>query len=80
MNNESKEKNVKKKGKVKGKKKKNIFLRVVLILILIIIVAAGILLYKRYKEEGWSGVSKTLLGHNEDTVNKLDKMLISLEK
>ena len=74
MNNESKEKNVKKKGKVKGKKKKNIFLRVVLILILIIIVAAGILLYKRYKEEGWSGVSKTLLGHNEDTVNKLDKM------
>lgn len=74
MSSESKEKNVKKKGKVKGKKKKNIFLRVVLILILIIIVAAGILLYKRYKEEGWSGVSKTLLGHNEETVNKLEKM------
>lgn len=74
MSSESKEKNVKKKGKVKGKKKKNIFLRVVLILILIIIVAAGILLYKRYKEEGWSGVSKTILGHNEETVNKLDKM------
>ena len=74
MNKESKEKNVKKKGKVKGKKKKNIFLRVVLILILIIIIAAGILLYKRYKEEGWSGVSKTILGHNEETVNKLEKM------
>ena len=74
MNKESKEKNVKKKGKVKGKKKKNIFLRVVLILILIIIIAGGILLYKRYKEEGWSGVSKTILGHNEETVNKLDKM------
>ena len=74
MSNESKEKNVKKKGKATEKKKKNIFLRIVLILILVIIVAAGILLYKRYKEEGWSGVSKTLLGHNEDTVNKLDKM------
>ena len=74
MNNESKEKNMKKKGKVKGKKKKNIFLRVVLILILIIIIAGGILLYKRYKEEGWSGVSKTILGHNEETVNKLEKM------
>ena len=74
MNKESKEKNVKKKGKVKGKKKKNIFLRVVLILILIIIIAGGILLYKRYKEEGWSGVSKTILGHNEETVNKLEKM------
>ena len=74
MNNESKEKNMKKKGKVKGKKKKNIFLRVVLILILIIIVAAGILLYKRYQEDGWSGVSKTILGHNEETVNKLEKM------
>ncbi len=74
MNKESKEKNVKKKGKVKGKKKKNIFLRVVLILILIIIIAGGILLYKRYTEEGWSGVSKTILGHNEETVNKLEKM------
>ena len=74
MNSEAKEKNVKKKGKNKGKKKKNVFLRVVLILILIIIIAGGILLYKRYKDEGWSGVSKTLLGHNEDTVNKLEKM------
>ena len=74
MNKESKEKNVKKKGKVKGKKKKNIFLRIVLILILIIIIAGGILLYKRYTEEGWSGVSKTILGHNEETVNKLEKM------
>ena len=32
------------------------------------------MLYKKYKDEGWSGVSKTLLGHNEDTVNSLDKM------
>ena len=43
-------------------------------LILIIIVAAAILLYKRYKEDGWSGVSKTLLGHNDETVNTLDKI------
>lgn len=74
MNKEAKEKKGSKVVKNKGKKKKNIFLRVVLILILVIIVAAAILLYKRYKDEGWSGVSKTLLGHDEETVNNLDKM------
>ena len=74
MNKESKEKKGNKVVKNKGKKKKNIFLRVILILILVIIIAGAILLYKRYKDEGWSGVSKTLLGHNEDTVNSLDKM------
>lgn len=74
MNREAKEKNVNKVKKNKGKKKKNIFLRVVLILMLIIIIAGAILLYKKYKEEGLSGLSKTLLGHNEDTVNSLDKM------
>ena len=74
MNKEAKEKKGSKVVKNKGKKKKNIFLRVVLILILVIIVAAAILLYKRYKDEGWSGVSKTLLGHDEETVNSLDKM------
>lgn len=61
----------------KGKKKKHIFLRVVLILLLIIIVAGAILAYKlikRYNEDGWSGVSMELLGHDEDTVNKLDKI------
>ena len=74
MNREAKEKKGSKVEKNKGRKKKNIFLRIVLILILIIIIAAAILLYKKYKDEGWSGVSKTLLGHNEDTVNSLDKM------
>ena len=68
MKNQSKEKNKTK------KKKKHTFLKVVLLLILIIIVAAAILLYKRYKEDGWSGVSKTLLGHNDETVNTLDKI------
>ena len=65
-----------KKGK-KSAKKKNIFLRVVLILLLIILIAGGIFayrLYKRYNEEGWSGVSKELLGHDEETVNRLDKI------
>lgn len=74
MNREAKEKKGSKVEKNKGRKKKNIFLRIVLILILIIIIAAAILLYKKYKDEGWSGVSKTLLGHNKDTVNSLDKM------
>lgn len=66
----------KKKENKKGKKK-NIFLRVVLILLLIILIAGiifGYRIYKRYNEEGWSGVSKELLGHDEDTVNKLNKM------
>ena len=73
---EEKKKENKKKGKKKGKKK-NIFLRVVLVLLLIILIAGSIFvyrLYKRYTEEGWSGVSKELLGHDEDTVNHLDKM------
>lgn len=74
MNKQAKEKKGSKVVKNKGKKKKNIFIRVVLILILVIIIAAAILLYKRYKDEGWSGVSKTLLGHDEETVNNLDKM------
>lgn len=67
---EAKEKNVNK----KGKKKKNIVLRLILLLLIILILATVILFYKKYKEEGWSGVSKTLLGHNEETVNNLDKM------
>lgn len=67
---EAKEKNVNK----KGKKKKNIVLRLILLLLIILILATVILFYKKYKEEGWSGVSKTLLGHNEETVNSLDKM------
>lgn len=74
MNKQAKEKKGSKVVKNKGKKKKNIFIRVVLILILVIIIAAAILLYKKYKDEGWSGVSKTLLGHDEETVNSLDKM------
>ena len=66
----AKEKNVNK----KGKKKKNIVLRLILLLLIILILATVILFYKKYKEEGCAGVSKTLLGHNEETVNSLDKM------
>ena len=66
----AKEKNVNK----KGKKKKSIVLRIILLLIIVLILATVILFYKKYKEEGWAGVSKTLLGHNEETVNRLDKM------
>ena len=66
----AKEKNVNK----KGKKKKSIVLRIILLLIIVLILATVILFYKKYKEEGWAGVSKTLLGHNEETVNSLDKM------
>ncbi len=71
MKNQSKEENK------KGRKKNHTFLKVVMILILIILVAVGVLAYKlvkRYNEEGWSGVSKELLGHDENTVNNLDKI------
>lgn len=74
MKEESKEE--KKKGKNKVKKK-HIFLRVVLILLLIIIILGAIFgykIYKRYKEDGLSGVTKELLGHDENTVNTLDKI------
>lgn len=74
MKEESKEE--KKKGKNKVKKK-HTFLRVVLILLLIIIILGAIFgyrIYKRYSEDGWSGVTKELLGHDENTVNTLDKI------
>ncbi len=74
MKKQSKEEN--KKENKRGKKK-NVFLRIVLILFLIILVAGSVFaykLYKRYSEEGWTGVSKELLGHDENTVNNLDKM------
>lgn len=74
MKEESKEE--KKKGKNKGKKK-HTFLRVVLILLLIIIILGAIFgyrIYKRYSEDGWSGVTKEILGHDENTVNTLDKI------
>ena len=70
-NNNSKEK-IKNKTE---KKKKRIFLRVVLILLLIILVAGSVFAYKVYKNGGGiQGVLKTSLGHDENTVNNLEKL------
>ena len=56
-------------------KNKNIFLRVVIILIIIILIAAGVFIYKWQKNGGGiEGILKTTLGHDENTVNNLDKM------
>ena len=63
------------KEKNKNKKKKHIFGKVVLVLLLIIIVAAGIFAYKvQQNGGGLQGVLKTSLGHDENTVNNLDKI------
>ena len=68
MKKQAKEKN-------KNKKKKHIFGKVVLVLLLIIIVAAGIFAYKvQQNGGGLQGVLKTSLGHDENTVNNLDKI------
>lgn len=76
MKKSAKEKNVKEniKGN-KGKKKKHIFRNVILILLLIIVIAGGIFAYKVYKNGGGvQGILKTSLGHDENTVNNLDKI------
>ncbi len=68
MKKQAKEKN-------KNKKKKHIFGKVVLVLLLIIIVAACIFAYKvQQNGGGLQGVLKTSLGHDENTVNNLDKI------
>lgn len=70
MKEESKEK---KKKKVKGKK--HIFLRIVIILLVIIGIAGAVFAYKVHKNGGGiRGVIKTSLGHDEETVNNLDKI------
>ena len=59
----------------KGKKKNRVFLKVMLILLLIIIIAGLVFAYKVHKNGGGlQGVLKTSLGHDENTVNNLDKM------
>ena len=58
-----------------NKKKKKVFLTVVLILILIIAIAGAVFAYKVHQNGGGlQGVLKTSLGHDENTVNNLDKM------
>ena len=74
MEKKSKEKKVKE-NKKGNKKKKNIFLRILLILLLIILVLTGIFIYKWQKNGGGiKGALKTTLGHDENTVNQLEKM------
>ena len=70
-------KQAKEKNNNKNKKKKNnhIFAKVVVVLLLIIAIAAGIFIYKVNKNGGGlQGVLKTSLGHDEDTVNNLEKI------
>ena len=58
-----------------GKKKKRVFVRVMLILLLIIIIAGSVFAYKVYQNGGGlQGILKTGLGHDENTVNNLDKL------
>ena len=72
MKKQAKEEKIKenKKGK-----KKHIFLKVVLILLVIIAIAAAVFAYKvQQNGGGLQGVLKTSLGHDENTVNTLDKI------
>ena len=72
MKDQSKEKNIKTKTK---KKKKHTFLRIVLIL-LVIIGIAGVVFAVKVQQNGGGiqGLLKTSLGHDQNTVNTLDKM------
>lgn len=75
LNKTAKEKNIKTKTKKKKKKTSHIFRNTVIVLILIIAVFAGIFAYKVHLNGGGiQGVIKTSLGHDEDTVNSLDKI------
>lgn len=70
MKQQSKEKNIKNK-----KKKKHTFLKIVLILLVIIGIAGVAFAVKVHQNGGGiQGVLKTSLGHDENTVNTLDKM------
>lgn len=74
MEKQAKEKKFKENKKGKSKKK-HIFLKTVLILLAIILILAGIFVYKWQKNGGGiQGALKTTLGHDENTVNQLDKM------
>ena len=61
--------------KTKAKKKKSgIGKKIILTLLVIILVLAGVFGYQIYKNGGGlKGVLATLMGHNENTVNTLDK-------
>ena len=71
MKKESKEEKVNK----KGKKKKHIALKVVLILLFILIIAGIIFAIKvQQNGGGLQGVLKTSLGHDNNTIEQLDKI------
>lgn len=70
MKEQSKEKKVRTK-----KKKKHTFLKVIVILLIIIGIAAAVFAVKVHQNGGGiQGVLKTSLGHDENTVNTLDKI------
>lgn len=70
MRNQSKEKNVRTK-----KKKKHTFLRIIIVLIIIIGIAATVFAIKVHQNGGGlQGVLKTSMGHDENTVNTIDKI------
>ena len=57
------------------KKKGGKFKRVLIVILLILLILGGVFAYKVHKNgDGWQGMAATLLGHNEETVNKLPKM------
>lgn len=75
MKETAKEKNIKGKKVKETKKKKHVFRNIVLVLLLIILIAIGIFAYKVHKNGGGiQGVLKTSLGHDEETINTLDKI------
>lgn len=65
---------MKKQAKTKEKKRKGG--KVFLVILLILIIIGAIFGYKVYKNGGWNlkGLSATMLGHDENTVNNLPKM------
>lgn len=70
MKKSAKEKNIR-----GNKKKKHVFLKIFLVLLLIIIIAGIIFAYKVHQNGGGlQGILKTSLGHDENTVNNLDKI------
>ena len=60
---------------IKGKKKKHTGLKIFLIILLILIIAIAVFAYKVHQNGGGlQGVLKTSLGHDNETVEKLDKI------
>ena len=71
MKKESKEEKVNK----KGKKKKHIALRVFLVILLVLIIAAVVFAIRvQQNGGGLQGILKTSLGHDENTLQRLDKI------